>query len=107
METGHVLVLDDWSQGQLRKAPGVDDLTDPGLRDLWPLWCLVGWEYEWWDEEEEPDPWPEPPPGVDMDRYVQVPRIESYEAYHDMRDNPESTYWGQLGPEACSKHSLL
>jgi len=83
-ETGQVLVLDEWSREQLRKAKGPDELTDPVLRDLWPLWCLVGWEHEWWDEEEESEPWPEPPPGVTTDRYVQVPRIESYEAYNDM-----------------------
>ncbi len=83
-ETGKVLMLDDWSREQLRKARGPDDLTHASLQDLWPLWCLVGWEYEWWDEEEEPGPWPEPPPRVTMERYVQVPRIESYEAYNDM-----------------------
>jgi len=83
-ETGRVLILDDWAREQLRKARGLDELTHPSLCDLWPLWCLVGWEYEWWDEEEEPEPWPEPPPGVTMDRYVQVPRMESYEAYNDM-----------------------
>jgi len=84
-ETGKVLMLDDWSREQLRKARGPDELTHPSLRDLWPLWCLVGWEYEWWGEEEgEVEPWPEPPPGATMDRYVQIPRIESYEAYNDM-----------------------
>jgi len=84
-ETGQVLVLDEWSREQLRKARRPDELTYPSLRDLWPLWCLVGWEYEVWDEEEEEaEPWPEPPPGVTMDRYAQVPRVESYEAYNDM-----------------------
>jgi len=85
-ETGQVLVLDEWSREQLRKARGPDELAHPRLRDLWPLWCLVGWEYELDGEEEEAEPWPKPPPGVTMDRYEEVPRIESYEAYDDMVD---------------------
>jgi hypothetical protein len=83
-ETGRVLVLDDWARTHLRKAREPDELAHPRLRELWPLWCLVGREYEWGDEEEELEPWPEPPPGVTMDRYVQIPRIESYETYNDI-----------------------
>jgi hypothetical protein len=83
-ETGRVLVLDDWARTHLKKAKGPDELAHPSLRELWPLWCLVGWKYEWWDEEEKPEPWPEPPPGVTMDRYVKIPRIKSYETYNDI-----------------------
>jgi len=76
-------VLDDWAWEQLRKARGAEELTHPRLCELWPLWYLGDGSMSGGGEEEV-ESWPKLPLELTMDCYVQIPRIESYEAYNNL-----------------------